>query len=194
MPTCAPLELCSPSHVLIPCQKSYRHKTAIRWSTATFRSLNARCHSRSQLIPLWRYWLCRHRGVFTSTKEGRANRRGQLGRNVGTNEMLVDWYPLNPNQEPDGSPRSHKSAHIRTGHFYAVRCGKRKSQMKVEWFRPTVVRPDLPFSEKKPDMPVVSPDTQFVPQSLWAMRRSPVLRSTRETHSLLIERTDALQV
>jgi len=80
--------------------------------------------------------------------EDRATRRGKLGWNVGTNEMFVDWYPPKPHHEPDGIRGPHKSAHIRTGHFHAVRCGKGRSQVKVKWFRPTVVRPDLPFSEK----------------------------------------------
>jgi hypothetical protein len=80
--------------------------------------------------------------------ENRAARRGKLGWNVGTNEMFVDWYPPKQQELPEGVRGPHKFAHIRTGHFHAVRCGKSRSQVKVKWFRPTVVRPDLPFAKK----------------------------------------------
>ena len=43
----------------------------------------------------------------------------------------------------EGRERTH--AHIRSGHFHAVRCGEGRKNVKVKWFRPTVVRPDLPF-------------------------------------------------
>jgi hypothetical protein len=42
--------------------------------------------------------------------------------------------------------REHSHAHIRAGHFHAVRYGQGRRSVKVKWFRPTVVRPDLGFA------------------------------------------------
>ena len=76
----------------------------------------------------------------------RARRRGKHGWNVGTNEMIVS--DVSQWSEPSGSGQGGQltHAHIRTGHLHAVRCGPGKKNVKIKWFRPTVVRPDLPFA------------------------------------------------
>lgn len=75
----------------------------------------------------------------------RAHRRGKVGWNVGTNEMAVGERPPRPGSQSGDGSRTHKWAHIRSGHPHAVRYGPGRSQVKIKWFRPTVVRSDLPF-------------------------------------------------
>ena len=75
----------------------------------------------------------------------RAQRRGKVGWNVGTNEMFVGEQPPNPSSRDGDGSRTHQWAHIRSGHPHAVRFGPGRTQVKIKWFRPTVVRPDLPF-------------------------------------------------
>jgi hypothetical protein len=48
--------------------------------------------------------------------------------------------------EPTGRKLSFQ--HWRAGHFHRVRHGKNHEEVKVQWFRPTLVRPDLPSNNK----------------------------------------------
>ena len=74
----------------------------------------------------------------------RARRRGKVGWNVGTNELFVGDVP-HWSAQTGGTGHGQSHAHIRTGHLHAVRCGPGRKDVMVKWFRPTVVRPDLPF-------------------------------------------------
>ena len=76
----------------------------------------------------------------------RARRRGKHGWNVGTNELFVADVPNWSASPTARSSGEHSHAHIRTGHLHAVRCGPGRKDVKIKWFRPTVVRPDLPFA------------------------------------------------
>ncbi|MCC9602893.1 hypothetical protein LOC67_20275 [Stieleria sp. JC731] len=76
----------------------------------------------------------------------RARRRGKHGWNVGTNEMFVPDLPKRTESSLNDERGQHSHAHIRTGHLHAVRCGPGRKDVKIKWFRPTVVRPDLPFA------------------------------------------------
>lgn len=75
----------------------------------------------------------------------RARRRGKRGWNIGTNEFFVGQLPKLSSGKSSGEGTEHTHAHIRTGHLHAVRFGEAKKYVKIKWFRPTVVRPDLPF-------------------------------------------------
>lgn len=76
----------------------------------------------------------------------RAQRRGKIGYNVGTNEMFAGESEYNPaDSHDDSTGRELGFSHIRGGHPHAVRYGEGKSKIKIKWFRPTRVRPDLPF-------------------------------------------------
>ncbi|NLS97667.1 MAG: hypothetical protein GXX96_36465 [Planctomycetaceae bacterium] len=76
----------------------------------------------------------------------RARRRGKHGWNVGTNEMFLGETPRWSGSGSGEHGRGHSHAHIRSGHLHAVRCGEGRKNVKIKWFRPTVVRPDLRFS------------------------------------------------
>jgi hypothetical protein len=76
----------------------------------------------------------------------KARRRGKHGWNVGTNELFIGDVPRWSASATGGSGREHSHAHIRSGHLHAVRCGTGRRDVKIKWFRPTVVRPDLPFA------------------------------------------------
>lgn len=78
----------------------------------------------------------------------RARRRGKIGWNVGTNEMFVGEMEKWSSASGARNGREHTRAHIRSGHLHAVRCGEGRRNVKIKWFRPTVVRPDLPFAER----------------------------------------------
>lgn len=82
----------------------------------------------------------------------RARRRGKHGWNVGTNEMFVPDVPKWTESSKTGQSGQHSHAHIRTGHLHAVRCGPGRKDVKIKWFRPTVVRPDLPFASTQVGM------------------------------------------
>jgi hypothetical protein len=96
--------------------------------------------------------LAKDRAAFATADDSRrqviidrARRRGKFGWNVGTNELFLGemstW-----SESSNGTPnREHSHAHIRSGHLHAVRCGQGRKSVKIKWFRPTVVRPDLPF-------------------------------------------------
>ena len=96
--------------------------------------------------------LAKDRAAFATANEERrqriterSRRRGKYGWNVGTNELFLGEVPRWSASPSDGSGREHSHAHIRSGHLHAVRCGPEKKNVKIKWFRPTVVRPDLPF-------------------------------------------------
>jgi len=75
-------------------------------------------------------------------------RRGKRGWNIGTS--LLDYagdYGFR-SKEHGASGRELSSAHIRSGHLHIVRYGDGKKNIRVKFFRPTVVRPDLPFKHE----------------------------------------------
>lgn len=97
--------------------------------------------------------LSKDRQSFATANENRrqqlidkARRRGKHGWNVGTNDLFVGEMPRWSASATGRSGREHSHAHIRTGHLHAVRCGPGRKDVKIKWFRPTVVRPDLPFT------------------------------------------------
>lgn len=75
----------------------------------------------------------------------RAIRRGKKGFNIGTNEMFIEDYENSQQQKQHGDGKELEFSHIRGGHPHAVRYGEGKSKVKIKWFRPVRVRPDLPF-------------------------------------------------
>lgn len=77
----------------------------------------------------------------------KARRRGKFGWNIATKEMAVGSLLAWSNDGATGGGREHTRAHIRSGHLHAVRFGKGRRQVKIKWFRPTVVRADLPFTD-----------------------------------------------
>jgi hypothetical protein len=104
--------------------------------------------------------LVRDRAKFAEASEERkkefiekARRRGKRGWNIGTNEMLVGPLPTFSESGSTGEGKELTHAHIRTGHLHAVRHGEGKRMVKIQWFRPTVVRPDLGFHQKDKPFP-----------------------------------------
>ena len=53
---------------------------------------------------------------------------------------------IRKNDKDDGNPtgRTLHYQHWRAGHFHRVRYGEGHEKIRVKWFRPTLVRPDLP--------------------------------------------------
>lgn len=83
--------------------------------------------------------------TMTRLKE-RARKRGKNGYNVGTSEMFVgEAKAALSERQGEGSGKELSFSHIRGGHPHAVRYGEGKNKIKIKWFRPTRVRPDLPF-------------------------------------------------
>lgn len=77
-----------------------------------------------------------------------SKRKGHNGWNVGTNQLyLNDFYLPVQHQKSQGTGRELEFAHIRKGHLHIVRFGQGKQQMKIQYFRPVVVRSDLPFKQ-----------------------------------------------
>lgn len=78
-----------------------------------------------------------------------SKKKGKLGWNIGVKEKLIMNAPrLSPTDEHSSEQSKELThAHIRTGHLHCVRCGPNKRDVKVMFFRPTVVRGDLPFRE-----------------------------------------------
>lgn len=71
------------------------------------------------------------------------------GWNVGNDVMFLDRASVvGSSSDSEGSGRELTHAHIRTGHFHAVRYGTQHSKVKLMWFRSTTVRPDLPFEKE----------------------------------------------
>jgi len=79
------------------------------------------------------------------TIEDRARRRGKLGWNVGNDAMFLPDSPAPGGHTPISKGGELSHAHLRKGHFHAVRFGPGRSKVKLMWFRPTTVRPDKPF-------------------------------------------------
>ncbi|NQU21806.1 MAG: hypothetical protein HQ567_11035 [Candidatus Nealsonbacteria bacterium] len=97
--------------------------------------------------------IAKHRTKFRKADDAtkaklidKARRRGKVGWNFGTNEMFAGSFSASTSPGPKGKYEL-QSAHIRAGHLHAVRYGPGKKYVKIQWFRPTVVRPDLGFSE-----------------------------------------------
>jgi hypothetical protein len=98
--------------------------------------------------------LSKHRGEWVHATPERkleiielARQKGKKGWNIGVSSVLLAdaprlSAPKGEVQDPSGELRH---SHIRTGHLHCVRCGKNKGDVKIMWYRPTVVRPDLPF-------------------------------------------------
>jgi hypothetical protein len=89
--------------------------------------------------------LCRGNTIRAKALCDKAKRRGKLGWNVGTTEILMGTT-TSQHRDTTSSDRELHYSHIRTGHFHAVRFGEGKRKVKLKWFRPTQVRPDLPFN------------------------------------------------
>ena len=76
----------------------------------------------------------------------KSHRRGKIGYNVGNDMMFLGDVPGRLSEpRGDGESRELHYRHIRGGHPHAVRYGPKKEKVKIMWFRPTEVRPDLPF-------------------------------------------------
>lgn len=74
--------------------------------------------------------------------EDRANRRGKNVRIIDTFELDVG-ESAPPGVAASPSFGSSKRAHIRRGHFRAVRYGSGRRQVKMKWIPPVLVRADL---------------------------------------------------
>tara|TARA_Y100000034_G_scaffold136085_2_gene210721 strand:+ start:105 stop:1130 length:1026 start_codon:yes stop_codon:yes gene_type:complete len=77
----------------------------------------------------------------------KSRRSGKTGFNVGNDIMFLGERPFQTRKDQESTGRELDYAHIRTGHPHAVRYGAGKKMVKIMWFRPTTVRPDLPFKE-----------------------------------------------
>jgi hypothetical protein len=76
----------------------------------------------------------------------RAKHRGKFGWLVGREISLPST--LRPARDESGEQRGELTrSHLRRGHFHTVLYGKGRSQAKVLWFKPVLVRPDLPAAE-----------------------------------------------
>lgn len=72
-----------------------------------------------------------------------AKRRGKYGWRMGREISLPSRCVAG--EANDGStPRALSHSHLRRGHFHIVRYGEGKRKLRVAWFRPTIVRSDLP--------------------------------------------------
>lgn len=67
------------------------------------------------------------------------------GRREWTIGRDLKLYTSAYNDAPDSDGQQLRYQHIRGGHFHTVAYGTGKRQRKVEWFEPTIVRPDLPL-------------------------------------------------
>lgn len=75
----------------------------------------------------------------------RARRRGKHGYNIGTDLMFLGARPTTSRPKGAATGRELEYAHIRGGHPQAVRYGDGKKLVKIMWYSPNVIRPDLPF-------------------------------------------------
>lgn len=75
----------------------------------------------------------------------KSRRRGKVGYNVGNDLIFSGRIPTISERRGELTGRELTYASIRQGHPHAVRYGKGKELVKIMWFAPTVVRPDLPF-------------------------------------------------
>ncbi len=83
--------------------------------------------------------------IAMNTIAERAKRRGKFGFNIGTSEMFVGESESFGGKTSEETGRQLSHSHIRGGHPHAVRYGEGKNKVKIKWFRPTRIRPDLPF-------------------------------------------------
>lgn len=67
------------------------------------------------------------------------------GRREWTIGRDLQLYTPPPGSEPDADGDQLRYQHIRGGHFHTVAYGAGKRLRKVEWYEPTIVRPDLPM-------------------------------------------------
>lgn len=75
-----------------------------------------------------------------------SKKRGHHGWNVGTNELyLLDYNQTARRVSTNPTGRELEYAHLRRGHLHAVRFGEGKEHIKIKFFRPSVIRGDLPF-------------------------------------------------
>lgn len=79
----------------------------------------------------------------------KSKKRGKNGYNVGNDLMFLGSRGFQNRPASELTGRELEYAHIRDGHPHAVRYGKGKELVKIMWFQPTVVRPDLPFKQEE---------------------------------------------
>lgn len=79
----------------------------------------------------------------------KSRNRGKIGYNVGNDLMFLGPRRLQENSDTQLTGRELQYAHIRDGHPHAIRYGKGRKLVKIKWFKPIVVREDLPFREDK---------------------------------------------
>lgn len=75
----------------------------------------------------------------------RAHRRGKKGWTVGETRLPRSISVA----RSSGGGRELTRSHLRCGHFHAIRHGRGRTEIKVMWFPPTAVRPDLPAVESR---------------------------------------------
>jgi hypothetical protein len=75
-----------------------------------------------------------------------SKRHGHNGYNIGVMyKVIANAGRLSRERPQTDSERELEYAHIRTGHLHAVRFGTGKKDVKLLWYRPQVIRADLPF-------------------------------------------------
>lgn len=79
--------------------------------------------------------------------EEKSKKAGKIGWNIGVKERVIRDIPCWSEQSTGTGERELSYAHIRTGHLHAVRIGKGREHVKIMFYRPTVVRSDLPFKD-----------------------------------------------
>lgn len=80
----------------------------------------------------------------------RARVKGKYGYNIGTDLMFIGKRKaFSEKREGELTGRELEYAHIRGGHPHAVRYGPKKELVKIMWYVPTTVRPDLPFKKEE---------------------------------------------
>lgn len=79
----------------------------------------------------------------------RAREAKRLGYNVGNDLMFAGELPVMGSGGGTGEGHAHKWSHIRSGHPHAVRHGEGHRLVKIVWFKPTRVKPKLPFKPEK---------------------------------------------
>ncbi|HWY33785.1 MAG TPA: hypothetical protein VNX68_04015 [Nitrosopumilaceae archaeon] len=73
--------------------------------------------------------------------------KGKIGWNVGVKEYMIRDCQRLSEPQSDREKYEQQWAHIRTGHLHAVRRGPGKKDVKIMFFRPTVVNKDKPFKD-----------------------------------------------
>lgn len=71
----------------------------------------------------------------------KSKRRGVYGWSVGRDLKL---FTVSPRGQSDESGNELSYQHIRGGHWHTVRYGVGRNRTRVQFFEPTIVRPDLP--------------------------------------------------